>query len=73
MTLAQLEDEDQSKLDYADFYGISKINEGRLDLLILTRWVDDPEAFIGLLDEELADLTGRPGIISRKVGGVYVV
>lgn len=73
MTLAQLEDEDQSKLDYADLYGISKINEGRLDLLILTRWVDDPEAFIGLLDEELADLTGRPGIISRKVGGVYVV
>lgn len=72
MTLAQLEDEDQSKLDYADFYGISKINEGRLDLLILTRWVDDPEAFIRLLDEELADLTGCPRTASRKVGDVYV-
>ena len=72
MTLAQLEDEDQSKLDYADFYGISKINEGRLDLLVLTRWVDDPEEFVALLDQELADLTGRPGIASRKEGDVHV-
>lgn len=43
-----------------------------MDLLILTRWVDDPETFIRLLDEEFADLTGRPGTVSRKVGNVYV-
>lgn len=64
MTLAQLEDEDQSKLDYADFYGISKINEGRLDLLVLTKWVDDPDAFVAILDEELERLTGRPAASS---------
>ncbi|MGW4114204.1 beta-ketoacyl synthase N-terminal-like domain-containing protein [Actinosynnema sp. NPDC004786] len=58
MTLAQLTD-DQSKLDYADCYGVSKVGNGRLDLLILSKWVEDPDDLVRILDDEVAYLTGR--------------
>lgn len=56
MTLAQLTD-DQQKLDYADFYCVSKINKGQLDLLILSKWVTDPREITTILDEEVEYLT----------------
>ncbi|ROP42188.1 type I polyketide synthase [Saccharothrix texasensis] len=58
MTLAQLTD-DQAKLDYADCYGVSKVGNGRLDLLVLSKWVDDPEDLVRILDDEVEYLTGR--------------
>lgn len=58
MTLAQLTD-DQSKLDYADCYGVSKVGNGRLDLLVLSKWVEDPDDLVRILDDEVAHLTGR--------------
>ncbi|OLF10147.1 hypothetical protein BLA60_17015 [Actinophytocola xinjiangensis] len=60
MTLAQLEG-DQNKLDYADFYGVSKMGNGRLDLLILTKWVDDPAEVVSILDEEVEYLARSGG------------
>lgn len=58
MTLAQLAD-DQGKLDYADCYGVSKAGNGRLDLLILSKWVEDPDDLVRILDEEVEYLTRR--------------
>ncbi|PSL55783.1 acyl transferase domain-containing protein [Saccharothrix carnea] len=60
MTLAQLTD-DQSKLDYADCYGVSKVGNGRLDLLVLSKWVEDPDDLVRILDDEVEHLTGRVG------------
>ncbi|MGM1057642.1 beta-ketoacyl synthase N-terminal-like domain-containing protein [Saccharothrix sp. Mg75] len=58
MTLAQLSD-DQGKLDYADCYGVSKVGNGRLDLLVLSKWVDDPDDIVRILDDEVEYLTRR--------------
>ncbi|MFG2062505.1 beta-ketoacyl synthase N-terminal-like domain-containing protein [Micromonospora sp. NPDC048871] len=58
MTLAQLTD-DQSKLDYADCYCVSKVGNGRLDLLLLSKWVEDPHELVRILDDEVEYLTGR--------------
>jgi hypothetical protein len=58
MTLAQLTD-DQAKLDYADCYGVAKAGNGRLDLLLLSKWVEDPEDLVRILDDEVEYLTGR--------------
>ncbi|MEU5552253.1 beta-ketoacyl synthase N-terminal-like domain-containing protein [Micromonospora sp. NPDC047793] len=56
MTLAQLTD-DQAKLDYADCYCVSKVGNGRLDLLVLSKWVDDPRDLVRVLDDEVEYLT----------------
>lgn len=56
MTLEQLTD-DHGKLDYADCYCVSKTGNGRLDLVILCKWVEEPDDIIRILDEEVEHLT----------------
>ncbi|WP_037558939.1 type I polyketide synthase [Spirillospora albida] len=51
---------DQSKLDYADCYCVSKINDGRLDLLILCKWVQAPDELAAILTEEVEHLRPEP-------------
>ncbi|WP_424184588.1 beta-ketoacyl synthase N-terminal-like domain-containing protein [Actinokineospora sp. G85] len=63
LMLEQL-DEDQGKLDYADCYCNAKINNGRLDLLVLCKWVQDPQEIRVILDEEVEYLTGRAATTS---------
>lgn len=50
MTMSRLDGDDQSKLDYADCYLVSKTRGNRLDFLILARWSDDFEEVIVILN-----------------------
>lgn len=62
MTLGQITD-DQNTLDYADCYCVAKVTGGRLDLLVLTAWVDEPGDVIAILDDEVGHLM-RDGALS---------
>jgi hypothetical protein len=56
MTL-ELLTENQETLDYADCYCVSKISGDRLDIVILSTWVQDGAEVVSIFDEEVEYLT----------------
>ncbi|MCO1579143.1 acyltransferase domain-containing protein [Crossiella sp. SN42] len=56
MTL-ELLTENQDTLDYADCYCVSKVSGDRLDIVVLSTWVEDPAEVVAILDEEVECLT----------------
>ncbi len=55
-SMNQLDDEEQKKLNYADFYGLAKVMNNRLDFLILCKFEPDMERVQKIFDEEMAIL-----------------
>lgn len=62
MTLELLSQE-QDALDYADCYCVSKVTGDRLDIVILTKWVDEAAQITDLLDEEIAHLAADSTVL----------
>ncbi|WP_405187091.1 acyltransferase domain-containing protein [Streptomyces anulatus] len=56
-TTLELLAENQETLDYADCYCVSKLSGDRLDIVILSTWVQDPAEVVAIFDEEVAYLT----------------
>jgi len=56
-SLAQLDDDDQSKFNYGDFYGLFKVINNTLEFLILCKFESDMERIQKLFYEEMAYLT----------------
>ncbi|MFF8499041.1 beta-ketoacyl synthase N-terminal-like domain-containing protein [Streptomyces anulatus] len=56
-TTLELLAENQETLDYADCYCVSKTGGDRLDIVILSTWVEDPAEVTAVLDEEVEYLT----------------
>ncbi len=52
-SMNQLDDKDQKKLNYADFYGLAKVMNNRLDFLILCKFEPDMERVQKIFDEEM--------------------
>ncbi|MCP1311720.1 type I polyketide synthase [Paenibacillus tyrfis] len=55
-SLELLEQENQEKLDYADFYGVAKVVGQELDFLILCKFEPDIERVRQIVEEETAHL-----------------
>lgn len=53
MTLEQLDDENQEKLDYGECYFISKCKNNKLEILILCKCLEDINDLKTMLDEEV--------------------
>jgi len=55
-SMQQLDDEDQSKLNYGDFYGLAKVMNNKLNFLILCKFEPDISRVQKIFDEEMAQL-----------------
>lgn len=58
-SMQQLDDEDQKKLNYADYYGLAKMANNRLDFLILCKFEPDMERIQKIFDEEINYLLSK--------------
>ncbi|WP_052360694.1 type I polyketide synthase [Oceanobacillus manasiensis] len=54
--LAQLDDEDQSKLNYGDFYGLFTTSNNQLKFLVFSKFMKDMEQLREVFNEELDHL-----------------
>lgn len=55
-SMEQLDDDGQARLNYADFYGLVKVRNNKLDFLILCKFEPQMERIRQLFDEEMAHL-----------------
>ena len=68
-SLAQLDDEDQSKFDYGDFYVLFKVVNNALEFLILCKFEPDMKRIETLFYEELDRLSGNRKVEAQDSGG----